>query len=164
MLIVTSHVAIGYICQWPPGSRASIYDCGYGGLSEVPGDIPPETETLVLTGNNISSVEPGSFKNLTGCKELDLGENRIANLKAEMWEGLMSLEQLGLYFNPLNRINPGDFQMLSSLLSLDLSYCWLTELHMGMFHGLGKLKELTVIGNHIVVIQPGFFKIVPNLV
>ena len=82
-------------------------------LSVVPTDIHAVVTKVVLSINNITHVDGGAFSYLTNCTWLDLPNNKLTEVKADMFRGLRSLTKLGLGHNHISYIEPGSFANLS---------------------------------------------------
>uniref|UniRef100_A0A3Q3WP33 Trophoblast glycoprotein-like n=1 Tax=Mola mola TaxID=94237 RepID=A0A3Q3WP33_MOLML len=102
--------------------------CRDGGDTEVPGDIPEWTTTLILKGRNISTLQRGAF----------------AGNGTEL-----EMTTLSLSHNEIQVIEPHAFLGLSRLHSLDLSHNRLKSVSAGAFHGLLELRSLYL--NHTVL-------------
>ncbi len=95
--------------------------CHDGDDSEVPGDIPEWTSTLILKGKNISTLQRGAF--MTNGTELDM-------------------VTLSLSYNGIQVIEPYAFLGLPRLRLLDLSHNQLEFISARAFHGLLELRSL----------------------
>ena len=121
------------------------------GLTEVPADIPPNVWNIFLQDNEISVIQTGIFSNFTKCLKLDLDNNKIAELKPEMFDGLESLWELKLSNNGMRVIEPGAFLPLVSLVDLWLNRNNISEAHDEVWAGLVSLQKLYLVGNRIKV-------------
>ncbi|XP_058483685.1 wnt-activated inhibitory factor 2 [Solea solea] len=95
--------------------------CREGEDTEVPGDIPEWTSTLVITGRNISTLQRGAF--MTNGTELEV-------------------TTLLLSYNGIQVIEPYAFLGLPRLHLLDLSHNRLETISARAFHGLPELRSL----------------------
>ncbi|XP_056140298.1 wnt-activated inhibitory factor 2 [Lampris incognitus] len=95
--------------------------CRDGGESEVPAGIPDWTSTLILRGNNISTLPPAVFS----ANGTELG-----------------LTTLSLSYNGIQAIEPYAFLGLPRLHLLDLSHNRLVSVSPRAFHGLLQLRSL----------------------
>uniref|UniRef100_A0A8D3BCY1 G-protein coupled receptors family 1 profile domain-containing protein n=1 Tax=Scophthalmus maximus TaxID=52904 RepID=A0A8D3BCY1_SCOMX len=95
--------------------------CRDGGDSEVPGDVPDWTATLILVGRNISTLQRGAF--MSNGTELDM-------------------TTLSLSYNGIRAIEPYAFLGLPRLHLLDLSHNQLESISARAFHGLPELRSL----------------------
>ncbi|KAM9332571.1 trophoblast glycoprotein-like [Pholidichthys leucotaenia] len=109
----------------PPGcvcaEESGTVTCRGGGDTEVPGDIPAWTSTLVVKGRNISTLQRDAFG--TNGTELDM---------TTLW----------LSYNGIQAIEPYAFLGLTRLHLLDLSHNWLVVISARAFHGLPELRSL----------------------
>ena len=109
-------------------NRVSVTDCSHSGLTEVPDLLPEKTDWLLLSGNNITSLFTTNEEindTLYHLSQLDLHNNSLANISAEMLDG---------------------FIQMNTLLYLDLSYNNLSELPDNI-RNLTSIKTLKISGN-----------------
>ncbi|XP_029924244.1 trophoblast glycoprotein-like [Myripristis murdjan] len=95
--------------------------CRDGEDTEVPAGIPEWTSTLILRGNNISTLQRGAFT--TNGTELEM-------------------TTLSLSYNGIQAIEPYAFVGLPRLHLLDLSHNRLVSISARAFHGLLELRSL----------------------
>lgn len=60
-----------------------------------------------LSGNNITDVDPDTFKSLYNLEEIDLSHNEIEELDSNTFEGMRSLETLDLSYNRFQTLKTG---------------------------------------------------------
>lgn len=93
--------------------------------TELPGDIPAWATTLILRGNNISTLPGGAFSSNNGTKlkltTLSLSHNGIMVIEADAFTGLPRLRLLDLSHNRLVYISDRAFHSLQELRSLYLN-------------------------------------------
>lgn len=97
--------------------------CRDGEDTEVPGDVPAWTSTLILRGRNISTLQRGAF---------------MVNGTLEMPE----MTALSLSYNGIQAVEPYAFLGLPRLHLLDLSHNQLESISARAFHGLLELRSL----------------------
>ena len=90
------------------------------------GDGNPETympslEKLVLSGNQIAELEPGTFQTLKILTGLALSNNRLTHLQIGTFTGLTELQHLDLSNNHLLTVDNNTFKGLQSLKHLYLN-------------------------------------------
>ena len=76
-----------------------------GGLTDIPNTIPARALEVMLLRNNIEVIPAGSFRHLSVCKELNLGENKMHTLQIGAWDGLDRLQILGIFLEKLSLSN-----------------------------------------------------------
>jgi len=125
---------------------------------------------LLMQGNLLSDILPGTFGNMSSLEHLDLSYNRIKHLHSDVFsglgafKGLTKLTELSMQSNKISVILPGTFENMSSLDHLDLSYNRIKHLDsgvmsgLGVFKGLTKLTRLLLVRNKITEIMPGTFE------
>ena len=115
----------------------------------VVGDLKTDTfinfpkYELLLTNNNISNIEYGSF-DLPHLQYLNLMQNSLSVIDSEMFEDLKNLRHLRLYMNNITKIEKGAFRNSPKLCILDLSKNPIKRLERGSLHGLLQNKGCRV--------------------
>lgn len=141
-------------------------DSGYKSLKTLPPDFfdsVPQLETLLLSGNDLTSLPGGVFKNLTNLKSLDLSGNEKLHLTKELAQGLTHLEELNLSGMELRQI-PNEFlENLPNLKRLDISGNKLSRLPEDAFKGLDKLEEINIEGNGLQALPKALPENLANL-
>ncbi|CAD5207748.1 unnamed protein product [Bursaphelenchus xylophilus] len=95
-------------------------------------------KTLILVGNEISTLEIGGFGNYSRLQMLDLSNNRLKSLSEGVFEGLNELIELKLVNNTIYHVDVEAFKPLADKLQyLDMGQNKLTELPMAV----GRLKS-----------------------
>ena len=113
--------------------------------------------SLNLDNFEITTIEPGTFNELTKLKILNLRNNRITAIRRGVFNGLTSLKNLYLNKNQITTIEPGTFNGLTSLEDLGLEENQITTVRPGVFNGSTSLEELHLNNNQITTIEPGTF-------
>nr|XP_056711475.1 toll-like receptor 3 [Euleptes europaea] len=102
-------------------------------------------------------ISPSPFHILKNLTILDLGNNNIANMREDLFDGLHQLEILDMQHNNLARLwkhaNPGGpvlfLKGLQNLRLLDLESNGFDELPKKVFHGLSNLRSLNLGSNNL---------------
>ena len=63
-------------------------DCAHAGLTQIPKSLPIDTEWLILSNNNISSVQTKDLKFLSILSRHDLKDNKIKSIPQDFVEYL----------------------------------------------------------------------------
>ncbi|NXM24127.1 R4RL2 protein, partial [Oxyruncus cristatus] len=160
----------------PPGARRLFLQNNVIGALRA-GTFGPSTVTLWLYSNNISSIQPGTFRHLPALEELDLGDNpHLRVLAPDTFHGLHRLQALHLYRCRLASLPSGIFRGLRSLQYLYLQEngllylqvrtargrggpgqgraVMLAAIHRRAFGGLARLTILYLFNNSLVAL-PG---------
>ncbi len=96
-------------------------------LEEIPGDIPKNVKIISILGNqDITSLEPNTFKKYSSCILLNLHWNRIENLSVNSFNGLIHLVRLSLQHNMIQIIKNGTF---TGLIALERIYLQFNAIH-----------------------------------
>ncbi|XP_045386021.1 toll-like receptor 9 [Lemur catta] len=113
----------------------------YNNLTEVPRNLPPSLEYLLLSYNRIVKLVPGDLANLTALRVLDVGGNcrRCDHARNPCMECPRHFPQL----------HPDTFSHLSHLEGLVLKDSSLSRLDVRWFRGLGNLKVLDLSENFL---------------
>ncbi|XP_078389838.1 uncharacterized protein LOC144671696 [Cetorhinus maximus] len=133
-------------------------NCSHQSLVSVPHSLPPETEILLLSFNNLTSVSLSAFKNLLKLNDLDLSHNQIQHFDPDY---PLPIEKLDLSSNSITGIP--DFGNLRNLKKLILDHNKIPALPEGAFDDLVTLEELSIKGNAIQVIPEHIFDLLENL-
>ena len=113
-------------CYFNRHQAAIVANCSYSGLTNIPDSLPEQTDWLLLSGNNISSLMTETIPindKLYYLSKLDLDGNNIANLSSEIVDGFTEtniIEYLVLSNNHLRRL-PENIENLTSLKTLQIS-------------------------------------------
>uniref|UniRef100_A0A3P8XKQ5 LRRCT domain-containing protein n=1 Tax=Esox lucius TaxID=8010 RepID=A0A3P8XKQ5_ESOLU len=136
--------------------------CSDGWDTELLGDIPAWTTTLILTRNNISTLHTGAFSSNNGTSlqltTLSLSHNGIVAIEADAFITLSRLRLLDLSHNRLTYISDRAFHGLYELSSLYLNDSLLSpavEQLPNALHGtdtLRNLHRLELSGNRLKAI------------
>ncbi len=123
-------------------------------------------QSLDLSENKISQLNPLLFKNLTSLKYLRLGGNLLTDVDAfKRVETSLSLclEELGLENNMIENLEPYAFKCLSCLKTLSLSQNKLRRIKAFTFLSLESLSVLDLSKNHIENIESCSFSSLKNI-
>ncbi len=115
------------------------------GLQNIPNI--KTVQMLFLSNNQLTTIQPKAFADLTNLDYLYLGENQLTTIQPNAFAGLPNLKDLHLENNQLTTIQPDTFAGLTNLLSLELRNNQLTTIQVGAFTGLTNLQELHLQNN-----------------
>lgn len=138
-------------------------DCSGLGLSVIPSDIPPETRTLLLLNNKLSSLPSLAFANLSALHRLDLSNNFLDQLPPEVFGELANLTELRLRNNSIRSLEKTLLQRTVLLRRLDLSLNGLSQLPTGLFDDLPALRLLSLRSNRLQNLDRVTFEALVNL-
>ncbi|TFK10671.1 phosphate-regulating neutral endopeptidase [Platysternon megacephalum] len=103
------------------------FRCSNAQLTEVPKDIPNDTNKLYLDFNQIAFLPIDAFRNLPVLLELDLSHNAIVRIESGAFRGLSEhLHSLDLSSNKLVSVNKDVFSNLKAKVNLS-SNPWLCD-------------------------------------
>ncbi|XP_030633523.1 leucine-rich repeat neuronal protein 2 [Chanos chanos] len=158
------------VCQIKPWySPQSVYkeaptvDCNDLLLTKLPASLPPETQTLRLQSNLISSLDQSELQGLVNLTELDLSQNSFSSTRHLRITDLPALLSLHMEENQLRHLPDAAFSGLSGLQELYLNHNRLRSISPGAFKGLDKLLRLHLNSNRLVVIDRRWFHALPQL-
>ncbi|XP_068620533.1 chaoptin-like [Battus philenor] len=106
-------------------------------------------EKLVLTYNEISTVNKDSLIKLNNLQFLDLSSNQLKFLQPGTFKNNYNLKLLNISHNSLIDLNYGTLRGLVSLDILDLSFNYIENLEKDIFSETESLKSLIVDNNRI---------------
>nr|XP_020651203.1 leucine-rich repeats and immunoglobulin-like domains protein 3 [Pogona vitticeps] len=111
---------------------------------------------LHINNNRITSLEPGTFDNLSATLQvLKLNRNRISAIPQKMFK-LPHLQHLEMNRNKIRKIDGLTFQGLSSLKSLRMQRNGITRLMDGAFWGLSSMEILQLDHNNLTEVTKGW--------
>ncbi|XP_031136403.1 wnt-activated inhibitory factor 2 [Sander lucioperca] len=135
--------------------------CLDGEDTEIPGNIPEWTSTLILKEKNISTLQRGAFMNNGTELEmtvLSLSYNGIKAIEPYAFLGLPRLHMLDLSHNQLESISARAFHGLLELRSLYLNHSILPPATEQLSHALSTLRNL-----HRLELAGNMLKAIPLL-
>ncbi|XP_067291970.1 leucine-rich repeat and transmembrane domain-containing protein 2 [Pseudorasbora parva] len=127
-------------------------------LDSILDQLPFNTSYLNLSKNNFTTVEPGSFSNLSSLLYLDLSRNLLSTINPGCFSDFSSLLHLDLSRNLLSRLFSSSFSQLNNMEFLDISENLLVRLPVNLFSDLGSLRELVLRDNRLKELNPDQFK------
>ena len=162
--------------------------CSSVGLSQVPEFSSPESVTLDLSTNEISSISNVSFMGfkklstlylslniieyidvnafapLQDIREIDISNNELKHLSPETFSRNLNLQVLIVSGNPLAYLpNDVPFLVSSTIRLLDLSFCSLHAIYPVSFSLLPNLRILNLESNHLQEISLDTFSKLEHL-
>ncbi len=78
----------GCHCYCSADDEANTVNCSFNNMTQLPNFVPPRTEQLVMTGNNLNRMDFPN-QNLSTIKMLDLDNNSIRSFDEESLEALL---------------------------------------------------------------------------
>ncbi|XP_030845973.1 toll-like receptor 3 [Strongylocentrotus purpuratus] len=118
---------------------------------------------LQFTGNQVQSLSPYVFSNLTRLVELDLSYNRIQSLSPYVFSNLTRLVKLDLSINKIITVEPVFFQDMRELKVLNLNSNKIKYINPNTDVWALDLNELHLRGNSLTKISAFTFFGMPNL-
>lgn len=109
-----------------------------------------EANSVVLSENRIEELKDDVFEDVLSILALDLSSNRISRLGSRSFRHLDGLEYLMLNDNAICHIPLGLFESLTALTNLNLADNRLRSVGVATFSGLRDLVKLNLSGNAIV--------------
>ncbi|XP_061532914.1 leucine-rich repeat and transmembrane domain-containing protein 2-like [Phycodurus eques] len=171
-LVLVILVGSGCCCPGVCTCSGNSSDCSALDLTSVTSLLPlldQDCVTLRLLQNNLSTLAPADFTNLTSLEVLDLSQNRFSSLPSGVFSNVGSLRWLNLSTNLLGAhlttadlstsegadwgLNREVFKGLRWLRDLDLSSNDLRRLPTGLLDGLQRLSWLSLARNHLAVLE-----------
>uniref|UniRef100_A0A8C5PYN8 Trophoblast glycoprotein n=1 Tax=Leptobrachium leishanense TaxID=445787 RepID=A0A8C5PYN8_9ANUR len=155
---------------------ATTVKCVNKNLRDLPQNFPSYVKNLFITGNNITSLQNGSFKQpqpLLDLANLNLSGNHLHELHDNVFSSLPNLRQLDLSHNALESIENHTFDweehQSGPLQELNLSNSFSSELVISQFRTsiktgvLSNLRKLDLSGNNMYYLPTGTFSSLPSL-
>ncbi|XP_067010040.1 leucine-rich repeat-containing protein 24 [Anabrus simplex] len=165
------------VCKWKGGKQT--VECIDRGLITIPTNVPPETQVLDMSGNNlqilprdmfiragllnlqrvylrhcrVGQIDDHAFRGLTNLVELDLSHNLLTSIPSITFHDTQFLREVTLASNPIQKIDNKAFRNLPSLVKLDLSDCELQTISNSAFEGVEQLESLKLNGNRLTELR-----------
>ena len=98
-------------------------DCAHAGLTQIPKSLPKDTDWLIMSKNNMSSLQCKEIKHFHSLSRLDLKDNKLEQLPEDFVEYLSkqySLMSLDISNNKLKTI-PRNVEKVKFLTKLSLA-------------------------------------------
>jgi len=143
---------------------------------------------LLLAGNKISEIMPGTFENMSSLDHLVLRRNRIEHLDSDIFSGLFKLTYVDLSANKLQFHHPhafivrpnienlrirenvalqitNDHHFINShsLSELDIASCNISSLSVETFANFNALEWLDLSYNNLRTVDTNILRALPNL-
>ncbi|CAH1374282.1 unnamed protein product [Tenebrio molitor] len=128
-------------------------DCSHRGFTQVPKNVPPETERLDLQGNNITVLFESDFQDLGKLRILQLTDNQIHTIEKDVFQDLVNLERLRLNGNHIRHIPDNLFSTTPNLFRLDISHNMISVIGRKTLRGITAIKNLQLDNNRITCID-----------
>ncbi|XP_015742086.1 platelet glycoprotein Ib alpha chain [Coturnix japonica] len=167
-------------CPWEMNKVKDIVEVNCSGrdLGAVPAGLPEDTGILLLNANRLPSVSTAAFQPLPALQDLDLSDNGLQALHADvplpsLQELLLSrnalqalpalrfvpaLTRLALAHNRLRALPPAAFRAVPGLRDLDLRGNALRTLPEDAFAELRALKDLDLSDNGLEELPAGLLR------
>ena len=110
-------------CYVNPQERALVADCAHAGLIQIPKSLPRDTDWLILSGNNITSVQVVDLQFVLNLSRLVLNNNKTKYISEDFVQYLKTqsdLVDLDISNNELKSI-PRNFESVKILKTLMIS-------------------------------------------
>ncbi|CAB3409074.1 unnamed protein product [Caenorhabditis bovis] len=134
-----------------------IVDCGSLDLTEVPLNIPNNTRVLILSDNEIDSIDATRFRYFGNLQVLSVRKNRLTRIPSGM-EKCKHLDKLDLRSNVISEVSPIDLLTITGIRHVDLSRNLIAVLpKLKSFHQKSVTERLDLAANVIYDIGSDLF-------
>ncbi|KAK2543840.1 Vasn [Columba livia] len=120
----------------------------------MPQGLPPNTLSLYVFENGITTLSEDSFAGLPALQLLDLSQNKITSIQKNIFQPLTELVNLDLSSNQLQEITNETFHGLRLLERLYLQRNRIQHIHAAAFDTLENLLELKLQNNQLWTVPP----------
>ncbi|KAG5321043.1 SLIT3 protein, partial [Pseudoatta argentina] len=150
-------------CKWVSGKKTA--ECIKQDLTQVPGDLSPEIQSLDLTGNRITRLVRNAFSrvNLVNLHKLSLRDCGIELINKDAFSDLKIIIEIDLSGNNIHSLHPSVFYETQKLRVLLLDQNKLKVLDNGLFFNLTFLQKVALSDNRLERIEEQAFRNLPNL-
>lgn len=124
----------------------------YGNIAEVGQNAFANLtyiKEVVLSQNQIETLQPNAFLHLPNVTTINLEENMIIEIPTDVFVDVPRLQKLVFTKNNISSIKDGAFQHTFNLLELDLNKNDIFHLNRRTFDGLANLRKLDLRKNRI---------------
>ena len=112
---------------------------------------------LILKGNGLKVVGPSCFRNLKGIHVIDLSENKLADLPAQLFQGLDDLLELRINHNNILKLPEELFKGQAQIKRIDLDHNKLSFIPEQLFSKLKTVEVLHLEHNQITRVDDEAF-------
>ncbi|KAJ3612531.1 hypothetical protein NHX12_020803 [Muraenolepis orangiensis] len=166
----------GPVCPFRCQCHIRVTQCSDLGLTQVPGEIPPETTLLDLQNNKITEIKENDFKSLKGLTALILVNNKLTVIHPKAFSSLVklqrlylsknllkempanmpkSLQELRIHENAITKIKKSSFQGMSNVIVMELGSNPLSSIELGAFADLKRVSYIRIADTNITEIPKG---------
>ncbi|MBN3275645.1 LRTM2 protein, partial [Polyodon spathula] len=156
-------VETAWVCPTPCKCKSTVVDCSDCELLSLPSNLPPNTKTLLLLNNKLSSLSHRAFSNLSSLERLDLSNNFLDNLPASLFRDLDNLSELVLHNNSITGLDKGLLRSCTGLQRLDLSMNGLSQVPLGLLDDLPGVEWLSLADNKLQALERAAFEPLSSL-
>uniref|UniRef100_A0A1I7TPT2 Ig-like domain-containing protein n=1 Tax=Caenorhabditis tropicalis TaxID=1561998 RepID=A0A1I7TPT2_9PELO len=140
--------SFGTVCIGLCHCVGDVVDCSSLDLSDIPNSIPNNTKILLLSDNEIETIDKTRLKGFYFLQTLDLSNNIIRHIDYEFFPNLSNLRVLNLRKNRLPRIPHGSDQ-LEHLEKMDLRSNLISTITAEEFGNLAAIRSVDLSRNLI---------------
>lgn len=137
--------------------RASEADCQSLGLEGIPAELDPDTLSLLLANNSITSVSDDALGGLGELRTLDLSHNPITQVSVNAFRDLRELRFLDLSWNLLTSVPDNTFAALENVQLFYMHHTMLSTLTSATFSGLRYAELLALSHNKLTFVPANIF-------
>ncbi|XP_019643566.1 PREDICTED: slit homolog 2 protein-like [Branchiostoma belcheri] len=149
LVMILAQLAQIHACPSHCTCELSEVFCSRRQLTDIPPGVPPKTELLDLSQNQLRRLPRKVFKDLKYLRQLRLDDNHIEKIEDGAFDGLENLQRLWLLDNRIRSLSAGAFIGMPQLWSLKLDSNDITEITPGVFKPLANLRWLHLHHNHL---------------
>ena len=121
----------------------------YSGIKQISSMLAPNLYELDMRGNQLLNLLPGTFRNSTEIRILDLSYNKLQNIDFHFLKYLRHLELLDMSYNNLTSVRQFSFLPCPKLKRIVLQGMGIRDISDEAFSGLASLQKLDLVDNTI---------------
>lgn len=120
--------------------------------------LPENVTELNLSDNNISEIPADLFEELTGLENFYIERNKLTKLPKGLFKNCKNLNWISFTGNKIEILEDGDFEGLDNLTILDFEKNKIRKIETNALAGMPKLEQLSFVGNGLETIPDGALK------
>ena len=120
-------------------------------------EVSSTLTTLEVAGTGLTTLHKDTFNGLSSVEHLGLGYNKLTSLDPDLFDGMASLDTVNLVENYIADLETGMFDDSPALRRINLSHNLFVRIGVDTFDGLTSLEELVLLRNRVTTVHQDAF-------